>query len=110
VRYDDTNLSRGGSEDSLQEVAAPFFESLEQVQKKITEGGYKNFWEYKSGVQGGRFRREGNPLVIHEDYDCKTLMLVPKYLHDNWRHYGGIRLAQVISRHLSRRASILHVG
>lgn len=100
INYEDSNLdklrSRGGGDDTVQEIAAPFFSI--KLAKAIKDGGYKDFWEFKDGMHDGRFKRK-TPLVIHEDYDGKTLMLVPKYLHDNWKHYGGIALVSVIVKY-----------
>lgn len=93
IRYEDSDLSklrnRGGSGNTIQEIAAPLFEKA--LRKEIAEGGYADFWEYKDGMHDGEFVRN-TPLVIHEDYDGQTLYLVPKYLHDNWKHYGGVAL------------------
>ncbi len=37
-------------------------------------------------------------LVWHEDIDCKTLYLVPREVHDNIPHFGGIGMAQIVSK------------
>ncbi len=37
-------------------------------------------------------------LVWHEDIDCKMLYLVPREVHDNIPHFGGIGMAQIVSR------------
>ena len=34
--------------------------------------------------------KEANNLVVHECSDCKTLMLVPREIHDNVSHPGGV--------------------
>ncbi|MBQ2050624.1 MAG: hypothetical protein II495_00075, partial [Paludibacteraceae bacterium] len=65
------------------------------MKNEIKKGGYYDFWEYKDGIHNGSFVRN-TPLVIHEDYDGETLYLVPKYLHDNWKHYGGVALVSAI--------------
>lgn len=97
INYAKTNLQRGASVNSIQEIGAVLFEKV--LRNEIQRGGYKSFWEYKDGIQNDEFVRD-TPLVIHEDYDCKTLMLVPKLLHDNWSHYGGVALANVIYKNL----------
>lgn len=93
IRYEDSDLSklrnRGGSGNTIQEIAAPLFEKT--LHTEIVRGGYSDFWEFKDGIHNGEFVRN-TPLVIHEDYDGQTLYLVPKYLHDNWKHYGGVAL------------------
>ena len=97
IKYEDSDLSklrnRGGSGNTIQEIAAPMFEKV--LHDEIVKGGYSDFWEYKDGLHNGEFVRN-TPLVIHEDYDGETLYLVPKYLHDNWKHYGGIALVGAI--------------
>lgn len=97
IRYEDSDLSklrnRGGSGNTIQEIAAPLFEKA--LRKEIAAGGYSDFWEYKDGMHNGEFVRN-TPLVIHEDYDGETLYLVPKYLHDNWKHYGGVALVGAV--------------
>ena len=97
IRYEDSDLSklrnRGGSANTVQEIGAPLFASA--LTAEIERGGYKDFWEFKDGIKNGVFVRN-TPLVIHEDYDGETLLLVPKYLHDNWAHYGGIALVRAI--------------
>lgn len=97
IQYENSDLSklrnRGGSGNTIQELAAPLFEKV--LHDEIIKGGYSNFWEYKDGLLNGEFVRN-TPLVIHEDYDGETLYLVPKYLHDNWKHYGGVALVGAI--------------
>lgn len=97
IKYEDSDLTklrnRGGSGNTIQELAAPLFEKV--LHDEIIKGGYSNFWEYKDGLHNGKFMRN-TPLVIHEDYDGETLYLVPKYLHDNWKHYGGVALVGAI--------------
>lgn len=44
----------------------------------------EEFWDYKSK----------NGLTIHECPDGKTFMLVPKEIHDNINHFGGISVAK----------------
>lgn len=97
IRYEDSNLnkigSRGGSEDAFQQMAGELFAKI--LRDKMTAGGYQNFWEFKDGRRGDVLVRN-TPLVIHEDYDGETLYLVPKYLHDNWNHYGGVALVKAV--------------
>ncbi|MGM9767081.1 MAG: hypothetical protein ACI3Z0_01260 [Candidatus Cryptobacteroides sp.] len=96
-RYEDSNLdkigNRGGSEDAFQQMAGEKF--AEELKKEIAAGGYKDFWEFKDGRKGDVLVRN-TPLVIHEDYDGETLYLVPKYLHDNWKHNGGVALVKAV--------------
>lgn len=97
IRYEDSNLdkigNRGGSEDAFQQMAGELFAKI--LRDKITAGGYQDFWEFKDGRRGDVLVRN-TPLVIHEDYDGETLYLVPKYLHDNWNHYGGVALVKAV--------------
>ncbi len=97
IRYEDCDLTRlrnrGGSDNTIQERAVLLFEQT--LSNEIAKGGYSDFWEYKDGMCNGVFVRN-TPLVIHEDYDGETLCLVPKYLHDNWKHYGGVSLVAAI--------------
>lgn len=37
-----------------------------------------------------------NILVWHEDVDCETLHLVPREIHDNIPHFGGIALLKIL--------------
>ena len=96
VKYEDSNLGRGGGH-GVQDIAEKQFAAL--LKKEIESGGYADFWEYKDGMHNGTFVRD-TPLVIHEDYDGETLLLVPKYLHDNWKHYGGISVVSVVKKYL----------
>lgn len=97
IRYEDSDLSklrnRGGSGNTIQEMAAPLFERA--LSSAIAHGGHSSFWEFKDGLHNGEFLRN-TPLVMHEDYDGETILLVPKYLHDNWKHYGGVALVGAI--------------
>lgn len=47
----------------------------------------------KCSVEEVRKFKEKNNLVWHEDVDCKTLMLVPREIHDNIPHIGGVSIA-----------------
>lgn len=96
VKYEDSNMGRGGGH-GVQDIAEKQFAAL--LKKEIESGGYADFWEYKDGIHNGAFVRN-TPLVIHEDYDGETLLLVPKYLHDNWKHYGGISVVSVVKKYL----------
>ena len=40
--------------------------------------------------------KEVNNLVWHEDIDCKTLQLIPREIHDNINHTGGVSLFKII--------------
>ncbi len=44
-----------------------------------------------------KYKDQAN-LVWHEDVDCKTLYLVPREVHDNLPHMGGIAIAQIVTR------------
>lgn len=97
IKYEDSNLEkigkRGGSSDSFQHMAGEKFAEI--LKDEIRRGGYKDFWEYKAGIIDGEFVRK-TLLLIHEDYDGETLYLVPKYLHDNWDHYGGVSVVKAV--------------
>lgn len=47
------------------------------------------------------FKRCGNPnrrqYVLHEEPDCKTLRLVPRELHANLKHNGGINMFKILN-------------
>lgn len=47
------------------------------------------------------FKRCGNPnkrqYVWHEEPDCKTLRLVPRELHANLKHNGGIKMFRILN-------------
>lgn len=40
--------------------------------------------------------KEENNYVWHEDHDCYTLYLVPREIHDNINHFGGIGMLQIL--------------
>ena len=40
--------------------------------------------------------KEENNLVWHEKSDCKTLLLVPRMIHDNITHYGGVSMLKCL--------------
>lgn len=40
--------------------------------------------------------KEENNLVWHEKSDCKTLLLVPRMIHDNLTHYGGVSMLRCL--------------
>ena len=40
--------------------------------------------------------KEENNLVWHEKSDCKTLLLVPRMIHDNITHYGGVSMLRCL--------------
>ncbi|MBR5216155.1 MAG: HNH endonuclease [Bacteroidales bacterium] len=40
--------------------------------------------------------KEDNNLVWHEKSDCKTLLLVPRMIHDNITHYGGVSMLRCL--------------
>lgn len=49
-----------------------------------------------SSVDDVRKYKEKNNLVWHEDHDCYTLYLVPREIHDNINHFGGIGMLKVL--------------
>ena len=49
----------------------------------------KSFEEVKA------FKEKEN-LVWNEETDCATLLLVPREVHDNITHFGGIKMAQIV--------------
>lgn len=93
VRYEDSNLGRGGGK-GVQDIAIPLFER--QLASQIKAGGYKSFGDFKDCLKDGKFVRD-TPLVIHEDYDGETLHLVPKIIHDSLAHYGGIATVEAVT-------------
>lgn len=93
VKYENSNFGRGGGNGVQDHAIKPFTKKLK---RKIKKGGYKDFWEYKNGFKYGEKFREKTVLVPHEDYDCETIYLVPKTIHDNLSHYGGISVCEVI--------------
>ena len=105
VQYEQTNMRRGGGH-GVQDFAAEEFSEL--LNKEIHDRGYQNFQEYKDGIIDGDFVRD-TPLVIHEDYDGETMLLVPKYLHDNWSHYGGMALASIIGDYIWSQPQIAEI-
>ena len=40
--------------------------------------------------------KEENNLVWHEKSDCRTLLLVPRMIHDNITHYGGVSMLRCL--------------
>ena len=42
-----------------------------------------------------KYKNEKN-LVWHEEPDCQTLRLVPREIHDNIKHFGGVSMASVV--------------
>ncbi len=42
-----------------------------------------------------RYKNKKN-LVWHEEPDCQTLRLVPREIHDNVKHFGGVSMASVV--------------
>ena len=48
--------------------------------------------EQKCSVQQIISFKEKNNLVVHECSDCKTLLLIPREIHDNIAHTGGIEM------------------
>lgn len=47
-------------------------------------------------VDDVRKYKEGKNLVWHEDHDCCTLYLVPREIHDNINHFGGVGMLKVL--------------
>ena len=40
--------------------------------------------------------KEDNNLVWHEKSECRTLLLVPRMIHDNITHYGGVSMLRCL--------------
>lgn len=40
--------------------------------------------------------KESNNLVVHESPDCKTLLLLPREIHDNLLHTGGVEMFRTL--------------
>lgn len=41
--------------------------------------------------------KESNNLVVHESPDCKTLLLLPREIHDNLPHTGGVDMFRTLN-------------
>lgn len=41
--------------------------------------------------------KESQNLVVHECPDCKTLLLIPREVHDNMPHTGGVEMFRMIN-------------
>lgn len=78
------NFERRGGGNNLQDEVG----KIMSKEKGMT---IEEFWDYKSK----------NGLVIHECEDCKTFMLVPKEIHDNINHFGGISVAKQIKNSIA---------
>lgn len=52
--------------------------------------------EHNCTVQEIKAIKENNNLVVHECADCQTLLLVPRELHDNLTHSGGVEMYRML--------------
>lgn len=93
VKFEKSNFKRGSGKKSIQVLAEEFF--TKKLRRKIKKGGYKDYWEYKAVKKSDEIVKR-TPFTPHEDYDCQTIYLVPKLVHDNISHYGGMALAKII--------------
>ena len=47
-------------------------------------------------IEKARKYKEKNNLVWHALSDCKTLVLIPREIHDHIRHYGGVAMLRCL--------------
>ena len=99
INYEITNCDRYGK-NGIQPLSESLFMADKRFVKKMRKMGYDNFWYFLDGKKKNlsgkeRFDRK-TPLVIHEDPDCQTLYLVPSFLHQQIKHYGGIAMAGIV--------------
>ena len=83
---------RGGSADSLQEIAQMrMAENLKQVIEKWAQDNNRkpDFWAW----------RDAQDLVPHEDANCRTMRLVSRAAHDVFKHRGGVANAVMVKTH-----------
>lgn len=99
-RLSATQISkRGGSSDSLQEIAQELMaEKLERTLRK--------WWAANSNAPFDRYKafyawRDANNLVPHEDTNCRTMRLVYRPAHESFVHCGGVSNAINIKNHFS---------
>lgn len=97
IRYEDVDprkIEKRGGGDSIQDIAAQKFER--KLSTLIRQRHYKNYFDFKDGKgEDGEFVRN-TPLVPHEDYDGRTILLVPTFLHNYLSHYGGVAIAKIV--------------
>lgn len=97
IRYEDVDprkIEKRGGGDSIQDIAAQKFER--KLSTLIRQGHYKDYFDFKDGKgEDGEFVRN-TPLVPHEDYDGRTILLVPTFLHNYLSHYGGVAVANIV--------------
>lgn len=83
---------RGGSADSLQEIAQ--MRMAEKLKPVIVKWANDNrcesdFWQW----------RNAHDLVPHEDTNCRTMRLVFRPVHDVFKHRGGVANAVTVKTH-----------
>ena len=83
---------RGGSSDSLQEIAQ--MRMAENLKPAIEKWACENnrepdFWAW----------RDAHDLVPHEDTNCRTMRLVCRAAHDTFKHRGGVANAVTVKTH-----------
>ena len=78
------NLCNTGNREQLHEAA---FEQMRILR------GY-------SDIQEARAYKEKRNLVWHEEPDCHTLRLIPREVHDNIKHFGGIAMLQIVIKNI----------
>lgn len=91
-------IKRGGSRNSLQEIA--------QDRMAIKLESAVRIWAQKNKVEYDRYCcfykwRNENDLVPHEDTNCRTMRLVFRPAHKAFTHRGGISNAKNIKSHFS---------
>ena len=88
----DTIHKRGGSSNSLQEIAQRrMAENLKPTIEKWAKENNRqpDFWKW----------RDSHDLVPHEDTNCRTMRLVSRAAHDVFKHRGGVANANTIKNH-----------
>ena len=99
IDYENTNCDRykKAGKNGVQEEAAAKLMNDRSFKKRMKKHGYNDIWQFLNGQnERGEFIRE-TPLLFHEDPNCKTIYVVPTYIHENIDHYGGISMAKIVN-------------
>lgn len=99
IDYENTNCDRykKAGKNGVQEEAAAKLMNDKLFRKIMKKHGYNDIWQFLNGQnERGEFIRE-TPLLFHEDPNCKTVYVVPTYIHENIDHYGGISMAKIVN-------------
>lgn len=102
-KYTNEELSkRGGSRNSLQEVAQR--RMAEQLEPTIKEWWDKNFPREKFDLEKAFYKwRDAHNLVPHEDADGKSMYLLPRTIHETYKHRGGIANVKLINNYFPEK-------